>query len=51
MGVPPGDARELSFWEYTALKAQWNLRHGGDSDPVELPPADRVRASLSRLNG
>jgi len=47
MGVPPDQARRLTLWEFTAMRANWNKRHkqtnGGDDEPVDLPDVDFVR--------
>ena len=48
MGVGPGDARKLTWWEFTAMKAVWNERHAGEDDAVEPPPADLFRAEMAR---
>lgn len=45
MGIGPSDARELTYWEYTAMLTEWNARHDpdGSGDPVEPPSEDFVR--------
>ena len=51
MGIGPLQARELSYWEYSALLRTWNERHDPDgaNEPVE-PPADGfVRERQARL--
>ena len=51
MGIGPAEARDLSYWEYSALLQTWNARHDPDGTeaPVE-PPADRfVRERQARL--
>lgn len=51
MGIGPGEARELNYWEYSALLQTWNARHDpdGPSEPVQ-PPDDRfVRERQARL--
>ena len=50
-GIAPSQARELSYWEYSALLATWNARHDPDGaqEPV-APPADHfVRERQARL--
>lgn len=39
MGIPPSEARDLSYWEYTALLTVWNERHSpnGADRPSDLP--------------
>jgi hypothetical protein len=51
MGVDPATARELSYWEYSALLQTWNARHDPDGghEPV-APPVDAfVRERQARL--
>ncbi|MFC3711264.1 hypothetical protein ACFOMD_01695 [Sphingoaurantiacus capsulatus] len=51
MGIGPGDARALSYWEYSALLRTWNARHDpdGEAEPV-APPSERfVRERQARL--
>ena len=47
MGVPPDQARRLTLWEFTAMRANWNKRHkaanDGDGEPVDLPSEEFVR--------
>ena len=47
MGIPPSEARALSYWEYTALLAVWNERHGTGEERT-LPDADLVDAVFAR---
>lgn len=50
MGVPPDQARRLTYWEYTALRHGWNERHKGpDDEPVERPTAEFVRQRQQEL--
>jgi hypothetical protein len=48
MGIPPSEARQLSWWEYQAILWNWNDRHdtGDNKDPVE-PPSDESVLALS----
>jgi hypothetical protein len=38
MGVPPGEAKALTLWEYEALLREWNSRLDpeGDLEPVTV---------------
>ena len=52
MGVPPDQARRLTYWEYTALRHGWNERHkveGDESEPVDPPSVEMVRARQREL--
>lgn len=51
MGVGPAEARDLSYWEYSALLQSWNARHDPDGEraPVAPPPGDFVRGRQARL--
>lgn len=52
MGVPPDQAKRLTYWEFTAMRATWNARHASDDDsqePVELPSEDFVRQRQREL--
>jgi hypothetical protein len=55
MGIGPADAGRLTYWQYTALRHEWNVRHrlpDAADDDIELPTADFVRerqAELDRL--
>lgn len=53
MGIPPDQARRLTYWEYTALRHGWEVRHpapdGSDDEPVELPDEDYVRQRQAEL--
>jgi hypothetical protein len=45
MGIPPSEAKRLTWWEYQALLWNWNDRHpqpGEDGDPAEAPDAEFV---------
>lgn len=52
MGIGPGDAGRLTYWQYTAMRHVWNVRHrstdetGGD---IETPTEDFVKARAARL--
>lgn len=49
MGIGPGDARELSLWDYEALLYHWNDAHQSGDD-VEAPDPARALAMLDRIN-
>ena len=50
-GIPPSEAKALTYWEYTALRHEWNERHKseGDLEPVEAPTEEFVRARQAEL--
>jgi len=52
MGIPPSEAKRLTYWEFTAMRYSWNERHklpteGGD---VETPSVEFVRARQAELH-
>lgn len=53
MGIGPREADRLTYWQYTALRHEWNERHktpdaeGGE--PVEPPTVETVRAAQAEL--
>jgi len=52
MGIPPSEAKRLTYWEFTAMRHGWNERHkapveGGD---VEPPSVDFVRERQAELH-
>ena len=51
MGIGPAEARELSYWEYSALLLTWNARHDpdGDAEPCRPPGDSFVRDRQARL--
>ncbi len=51
MGIGAGDARDLSYWEYSALLCTWNERHDpdGEAEPVAPPSESFVRERQARL--
>jgi hypothetical protein len=52
MGIPPDQARRLTYWEFTAMRHEWNERHkidGDDGEPVEPPSEDFVRQRQAEL--
>lgn len=55
MGVPPDQARRLTYWEFTAMRHVWNDRHRDpdapqdDGEPIELPTVEFVRARQAEL--
>lgn len=48
MGFGPTDARNLTYWEYTAMLTVWNERHKADDKP-EAPDADFFDKQMERL--
>jgi len=52
MGVPPDQAKRLTWWEFTAMRYTWNERHKPadvKGDPVEPPTEEFVRAAQAEL--
>lgn len=52
MGLAPRDVDRLTYWQFTALRHEWNERHKSDDpdgDPVVAPTVDHVRASQADL--
>jgi hypothetical protein len=51
MGVPPDQAKRLTYWEFTAMRATWNERHKSPdaNEAVEPPSEDFVRAAQAEL--
>lgn len=50
-GLPPSEAKRLTYWEFTALRHEWNARHKSEdeSGDVELPTVEFVRARQEEL--
>jgi len=50
-GIPPSEAKRLTYWEFTAMRHVWNLRHPTDDgdEPAPLPDEDFVRQSQAEL--
>lgn len=51
-GIPPSEAKRLTYWEFTALRYEWNERHkrdGDDGEPVEAPSEEFVRERQAEL--
>ncbi len=50
-GIQPVDAKRLTYWEFTAMRYHWNLRHERDdpNEPMELPGEDFVLARQAEL--
>lgn len=43
MGIPPSEAKKLTWWEYQAMLWTWNDRHAQPEDEeVAAPDADYV---------
>lgn len=51
MGIPPAEAKRLTYWEFTALRHEWNQRHKSDEEggEVEPPTVEFVRARQEEL--
>lgn len=52
MGLGPSEAKRLTYWEFTALRHEWNERHKGEDDkgaPVEPPSVDFVKERQAEL--
>lgn len=51
MGIGPEAARQLSYWEYSALLQTWNARHDPEAAlaPVAAPADSFVRDRQARL--
>lgn len=51
MGIGPAEARDLSYWDYSALLQTWNDRHDPDgaSEPVAPPDGRFVAARQAQL--
>jgi hypothetical protein len=53
MGIPPSDAKRLTYWEFTAMRHGWNERHklpDAEGEPVEAPSIEFVRARQAELH-
>lgn len=50
-GIQPSEAKRLTYWEFTAMRHQWNEAHksGDDHEPVELPSVEYVLAAQAEL--
>jgi hypothetical protein len=50
-GLPPSEAKRLTYWEFTALRHEWNQRHKADDEggSVEPPTVEFVRARQAEL--
>ena len=40
MGVPPSEAKALTWWEYGAMITVWNERHSTEAEAADAPDAD-----------
>ena len=49
MGIGPAEARELSYWEYSALLQAWNERHDPEGAAGPVPADAFVAARQARL--
>lgn len=48
MNVPPSEARELTYYEYSALLANWEAMHSNEVDTPKLTP-EQLRAREARM--
>lgn len=50
-GLPPSEAKRLTYWEFTALRHEWNERHKSpeDAEAVKPPSVDFVRQRQQEL--
>jgi hypothetical protein len=52
-GIPPSEAKRLTYWEFTAMRHEWNERHKSPADreneAVEPPTLETVRAAQAEL--
>lgn len=48
MGIGPGDAGRLTYWQYTAMRHVWNERHRSDEEPDDEIEAPSVEFVLDR---
>lgn len=53
-GIQPSEAKRLTYWEFTALRHGWNVRHkspdtADGGPPVEAPSVEFVRARQAEL--
>lgn len=52
MGIGHEEAKRLTWWEFTALRHEWDLRHKVDDPagaPVPPPDVETVRAAQADL--
>lgn len=53
MGIGPGEAGRLTYWQYTAMRHVWNVRHrpddAVDDDDIEPPTVEFVRERMAML--
>lgn len=52
-GVQPSEAKRLTYWEFTAMRHEWNLRHkrpgDDDGEPIEPPTPEYVKERQAEL--
>lgn len=51
-GIQPSEAKRLTYWEFTALRYEWNDRHKApdEQDGVTPPTVEFVRARQAELH-
>lgn len=52
MGVSVGDAKRLTYWEFTAMRHEWNERHQTEdqAEAVDAPDVEFVRQRQRELH-
>lgn len=50
-GIPPSEAGRLTYWQFTAMRHEWDQRHKSDDDneAVEPPSEEFVRERQAEL--
>lgn len=55
MGLQPSEAKRLTYWEFTAMRHEWNERHktadeeGGEVEPPSVEFVRERQAELAAL--
>lgn len=47
-GIPPSEAKCLTYWEYTAMLTEWNARHEAE-EKVEAPDFETFQRHRERI--
>lgn len=52
MGFGPTEARQLTYWEFTAMLTVWNERHRDPSamDESEMPDFETMKSGLIAMS-
>ena len=49
-GIPKSEADKLTYWQFTALRHEWEKRHRSEKDePMPLPDPEFVRQRQEEL--